>query len=518
MRPPHRLVALALAFATLFAYRQLFLFDPNLQTPTEIDPVEDWFFASSGGTSSLLIYALTAWFVARRRRVLFEASDEPGLPTTAIGASGILFAIALLVWGYYTAAFQVLPLSLAVLLVSLGFFLGGGSGGRRLLMPAAFLFVLGTPIPPPLLNHIIYPMQLATAEVCSSIVQFLGYAVLQSGDLIITNWAIFQVIETCAGLRSTLTLVMAAFVYCELSNLTGGRRLSLILIAPVIGLIVNIMRVLSLIFIPVPESQPEHSLQGIVMMVAGVLILWALDETMSFVTDKRGNSKSEPKPDSEESHVVPTAQWRIWALTVVLTAAGVSSMAVEPWTIDRRDFENIHQLSREIGPWRTGQDPLVVDAQYLGSVRFSNRTWRQYSQGNESVSLFAGTNDRTQRVAGLVSEKTKTLNAGSFLVKDSPVRDLSNELDIRSVVVRTRDGTTLAVHHWYENTKSFGIEILRSMFAIDRSPWRRTEPARVVRLATPAGVTPHDLEAAEERLQKFSKLVRTEMRKIRDAD
>ncbi len=508
---PRRVAGIALVFATLCAYRQLFLFDPNLQAPSDIDPVEEWFFASSGGTSSLLIYGLAAWFTARRGRALFEAPTEPGFETTAIGISGILFAIGLMLWGYVTAAFQVLAPSLAVLLVSSGIFLGGATGGRSLLLPAVFLFLLGTPIPTPLLNHIIYSMQLSTAGTSVAIVGILGYPVLQSGDLIFTNWATFQVIETCAGLRMILTLVMAAFVYCELMNLESGRRIALILAAPMIGLVANYVRVVALIFNPDPQSQPEHSLQGIIMMIVGVLALGAVDKAIDFLAGKRKNANSEP---NHSVQVVPTAPWRIWALTIVLASAGISSIAIEPWTMARHDAQSIHSIPREIGTWRTGQDPLTVDSEYLGSVRFSSRTWREYQRGDEIVSLFAGTNDRRQRVAGLISEKTKTLQAGSVLLKDAPIRNATQASGVRSLVIRTKNGTTLAGLHWYQNTKGLWTEVLRSMFALDRSPWRREEPARVIRISTPFDDSIGDLEDAEERLREFSVLIRRELDKL----
>jgi exosortase/archaeosortase family protein len=337
---------------------------------------------------------------------------------------------------------------------------------------------------------------------------------LQSGDLIITNWSIFQVIETCAGFRMILTLVMAAFVYCELMNLKPARRIALTLAAPVIAIGANYVRVVALIFYPVPESRPEHSIQGIIMIVVGIVVLWISDEAIGFFSSKRKRADGKPINVPTPIQAEPTASWRIWTLAIILASAGLSSLAIEPWPKLRISHKSIHSLPREMGTWRTGQEPLVVDSQFLGSVRFSSRTWRRYSRDDHTVSLFAGINDRTQRVSGLISQKTKMLKAGSVLVRDHLAADDLKYPDVRSLIVQTKRGATLAGRHWYENTEGFWTEVFRSMFALDQSPWRRKEPSRVIMISTPFDGTTDDFKIAEDRLREFSDLVRTELQKL----
>jgi exosortase len=513
LRRSGAILALVLAFA--FAYRQLFFFDPNLYAPNDIEPIDEWFF-SFDGTSPLIIYGLTAWFITRRRHRLFATNAKNG--TAALGATGILAAIGLLLWGYYVNAFQVLAPSVGILLVSSGLFLGGIGGARLMLMPSVFVVALGTPIPTPLLNHIIFPMQLWAAEFGTAAIRLLGYSVSQSGDLILTQWAVFQVIETCAGLRSTLTIVMAAFVYCELLGHSRRRWIALLVAAPLIGLAANFGRVLLLVFIPTKESQPEHSLQGIAMTIAGVVALWAVDEALDLLGRKPKGTGTHAT-DQPALPVTGSSQWKIWTLASLVCLAGIATQFVTPRIVAGPDKKGVHAIPREIGDWSAAKKPLIVDTDYLGSTRFSSRTWRKYRRGDESVSLFVGMNDRLRRVTSLVSEKTKTLESGTFVVEETPEFEATNASyasESSLMVLRTKHGEALIGRHWYEHIDGLWTETFRSMFALDRGPGRREMPSRVIRISTQVDRSTGGEAAARRRLEEFSGLIRTEIRKLDD--
>lgn len=505
----------AFGLAAVLAYRALFFFDPGLNAPSEIEPLEGWFF-SAAGEFPLLILALTAWLTMRRIPDL--RSDRAGLASTLLGASGLIVAAGILGWGYYTAAYQVLSLSLGILLVSSGLFLGGIPGARALMMPAAFVVLLATPIPTPLLNYLIYPMQIWTAEVVTTIVRLSGFAIRQSGDLILTPWAIFQVIETCAGLRAVQTLVMTAFIYGELVGLRFSRRIALILIAPLVGLTVNVARVLLLVLNPTPESQPDHSIQGVVMLIVGVFMLWGIDETLDRWwtgeskkerADGAGRTMDDGRAGSHSSLA------RVWIATALLFLTALGSAAIVPWTSNGSAGGTVHSIPREIGDWKMDRALLPVDEDYLASVRFSSRTWRRYEREDEVVTLFAADNDRLRRTTALVSEKTRTLQAGSFVLDEPLVIQSDGEWNLSEITVQTKEGNVWLVHHGYEHIGSVWAETLRSALALDRGPWRRSIPSLVVRTATPLGAGPAGKREARRRLAEFETHLRPEIDAIK---
>ena len=514
---PDALAWTAFVLAVVWAYRALLFFDPGLNAPSDIEPLEGWFF-SAAGESPLLVLALTAWLTMRRIPGL--RSDQSGPASSLIGATGLILAAGLALWAHYTSASQVLTLSLGILLVSSGLFLGGLPGARTLMMPTVFVVLLATPIPPPLLNYLIYPMQIWTAEAVVAIVRLTGFAVRQSGDLILTPWAIFQVIETCAGLRAVQTLVMTAFVYGELIGLRFSRRVALVIIAPLIGLTVNVARVLLLVLDPSPDSQPDHSIQGVVMLIVGVFMLWGIDEALDrWWTREREEERADRVVGvrNDRRAVVPqsSSTARVWFVVALLLMAALGHTAIVPWTPSGSAAETAHSIPREIGDWRMDRALVPVDEDYLASVRFSSRTWRRYEREDEVVTLFAAANDRLRRSTSLVSDKTLTLQAGSFVLDEPRAIHSDGECNLSELTVQTKEGKIWLVHHGYEQIRSVWAETLRSALALDRGPWRRSEPSLVVRMATPMEPGPAEKKQARRRLAEFERHLRPEIDAIK---
>lgn len=496
----------ALGCALAFLYRQMAWLDLSLSPSEETDQLEDIFF-SMGGTPPLLLVVITAWLIWNRREVLRPAeSIPPRRLGTLTAAIGIFLAIVLRLWSAYVSGPQVLPLSLALLLLSAGLFLAGGRGARAMAFPALFVALLGTPVPPPILNHLFYPMQLFTAAAATAIVQALGYSALQSADLIVTPWALFKVIESCAGLRSSLTLVMGAFVYCELMQVSGQHRFWLIAAAPIIGLLVNVARVVFLVFLPVPEDQPGHTLQGIVMIVLGVILIWGLEEALRGWSLRRGDQEAAPLQDGAKEAPLGAANLggtptRAWILAAVLALAAVGAERLPQYWIARPDRSTTtHAIPRDVGDWSTGQKSLIPDTRYLGSTRFSNLTWREYRSGDDQITLFAGDNDRIRRYTQLVSEKTKTLRPGTRLLESRP---LPAGAAGQAFFLAGFQGDRRYAEHWYENTANLAIETFRSALALDRGPGRRLKPSRVFQISTSVGNEPGDFERAQARVADF---------------
>ena len=113
---------------------------------------------------------------------------------------------------------------------------------------------------------------------------------------------IFQVIESCAGLRSIETLMMSAVVYAEIFGRRGPHALILVVAAPLLGVLVNLIRVLSLVASPFSNIDPVHTLQGIAMIVVGVLLIAFLD----FLLDKL-----LPPAHSRRSWTHTSFSWRV---------------------------------------------------------------------------------------------------------------------------------------------------------------------------------------------------------------
>lgn len=498
----------ALAVATALAYRGMFDADPYLHIPDYSDPVEEYFFSQSGSSPALIVL-LATWFTARR--IGRMAGNATRGATDGLGVVVLIAALSLVIWGAHVGASQMLPLSLAMLLAAIGLLLGGWLGLRQLAMPIVFLGLLGPPVPTPLLNAIIYPMQIWAAETATFLIRMSGQAVQNAGELVILPWAQFQVIESCAGLRSVQTLTMAAFVYGEVMNLSTRRRIGLIALAPILGLAINLGRVLLLVLTVENETEMDHAIQGIVMIILGVLALWGIDELMHSIQARAHKRRSETRPDQTEPDPTPSppSNARFMGLVVGLLLAAAIATWIPRWNPTSLAAPSPHSIPLEIGDWSARGNKWALDEKFLGSTRFSSRVSRRYERRQEKIDLFVGTNERYRRTDGVVSRKTQIIHSGAHASRAfGPLREGAGH--VQEGIVQSATGSAELVHHWHENTEGLLAESVRSALALDRGPFRRTAPARVYRLASPIGATSDALENARRRLLEFRDRLRSE--------
>jgi len=148
------LIALALG---LFAFRDLVLLKPGAGLSNEL---QGWLLTPSD-TSPSVILALAGWFLYRRRAALFGLPRRggPALLSAALLAGGLL----VLSWATYASAPDLLIPALMLLVLGVGCVTWGTASFRPLALPVGFL-IFAMPIPPPLLNVVVFRLQIWTAD------------------------------------------------------------------------------------------------------------------------------------------------------------------------------------------------------------------------------------------------------------------------------------------------------------------------------------------------------------------
>ena len=129
----------------------------------------------------------------------------------------------------------------------------------------------------PLLNAVVWPLQIWTANYAGALLDILGMPALVSGDRIIMSDGLFVIIETCSGLRSIETLSLLAVLMVDLFRRRGLHALLVLAVAPGVAFFINGFRALGLILNPHAQIASIHNLQGIVMLLGGVLVLYFWD-------------------------------------------------------------------------------------------------------------------------------------------------------------------------------------------------------------------------------------------------
>lgn len=502
---PKSACLLALVATAAFAYRDLIGFDPYANTDGRLSAVDDWFFSPSGSSPGLIL-ALTALFAfARRERLL------AGRPTAAsIGLGSLVFAAGAgwQLWAVYTSAPDLLIPSLGLVALGVAAMVSGGEGARALALPVAFMVALATPNPPALVNAVVYPLQLFTAEVSVLLLSAMGFSASRSGELIFVGDRVFQVIETCSGLRIIETLIMSAVVYTEMFSRSRKRLFVLLGIAPGLGLFVNQVRVLTIIFNPASQIAAVHAAQGIFMLVVGVLLLAGADSFLDryVARDPGPRGRSTAFPRRRPERLGRLALVCVTGAAVALVGLGFAVHELERWKPGWSGASRAHRVTNlpaTLGSWEMEPGLLAVPERFLGSVRVPQRIHRRYHQGDREVTLFVAVDDRLQRSVSMRSLKTALPGGGWAVAERSRVRLEAAPFEVDALLLQGWDGRRALVYHRYDRVGGLAEETLRALLALERSPLRRPDRGRVIRVSTPVGSGPDATREAHDLLRDF---------------
>ncbi len=477
---------LCAALLLLLAYREVLLWIPRA---SGLPQVVGWFFQSSA-TSPQLIYAVAALLLASRGSALRNAATS-SRPAPWLAATLLLPGVALFLWGVFIDAVQPLALSLPLVLAGLSMLRFGPGVTRAAALPLLLLF-FAVPLPPPLSHAIVHPLQLATGATATMLLRLGGVSAILEGDVIFVADRTFDVLETCGGLRSIETLTQLAIVYTAFFRVRLVHGMLLVAVAPVIGFTFNALRVLFIILYPEAQSNEDHAVQGVVMFVAGAAALRAVDALLLRVW---------PLPESEGTRGPsgrPSGPRRIAAGVALAAGLVIASVALPQRPPPERGAHTALTLPTEVEGWSA--TPSEWDPFYLGSVRFTRAGTYRYSRGDQQVEVFLASDDRLRRSESFLSPKNALPGRG-WQVLDTWKLHLEPGGQPMVATLAQSGSRELLTYHGYRNVEGVAIETLRSLLALDRSPFRRGREGRVVRMATPLPQGAEGRAAADERLR-----------------
>lgn len=463
--------------------------------------VEEFLFIPSD-TSTVAVLVLALWLTWRRWGRLrgLRSAGAPGL-----GAALLTLGIASYAWARLTLAGDLLVPSLALNSLGVAAWYRGRPAVRVMLLPAAFL-LFAMPIPPPLLNEIVYKLQLVTAEFGGWMLSAVGQSVFVTGDQIIRPEQRFAVIEGCSGMRSMETLTMIAFLLVDLFQRRGLHAVLVVLAAPPVAYALNGLRVLVLMLNPHSEIIAVHTLQGVAILLCGLVLLYLFDGWLA----RRLPAAKPPRPDPSEPgdpRVASGARAAVPALALGLCVA--LSLWLRPWP---EPPPVAYALGKEIpaamGEWHSTD--LAVDHAFLGRAVTGQILHRQYRSQGDAVDLFVSVGERSSRQRSPFSPTTGVPGSG-WLVEELGRRTLGDDGPEARLRLASAGTRRVVLLYWYEGTRGLVDETLRSALALDASPLRREGAGVVVRIATPAPGGEASLGKAEDRLMRFLESLRGEL-------
>jgi EpsI family protein len=486
---------IALILAAI-AYRPLFESGGGYDLEQEVEGL--FFHSSASGPSVVLFVAL--WFIYRRWHRLVAL---PRRASWALGLGLLLPCVLSYGWAIYTGSQNLLIFALMLNLTGGAALTWGARALRVLALPTAFL-VLGMRIPTALLNEILWSFQIWTAEYTGFLLHLVGQPATVAGDQILLPDQHFAIIETCAGLRSCESLTMLAFLMVDLFRRRGLHAGLLIGLAPLVAFGVNGFRALTLILNPHSEIHEIHILQGVAMLLVGLVILYGIDGGLERLLARYGRPAARRRtprmpPEETSRHAGPLVA------TASLIALGVLSATLPRWEAPARGslpFPD-SQIPKEFDAWTS--TALKTDLSFLGIVRYRARVDRRYERNGKTVELFVGVGSRDPRNGSPFSPKSAFPGSGWWREE---TRQISLEPGIRqgarearvSVLRYGTGGRRKLVMDWTEGSKGLAGETFRYMTALDNSAWNRPREGVAIRITTPLRNSSASAQAAAEAL------------------
>jgi exosortase len=228
---------------------------------------KDWW--DDPGASHGILIPPVALYIAWLRRDLTLAepafADLRGLWLT-------LCACLMLLVGILGAEYFLSRASFVLLLAGLIWTFWGVRRFRTLLFPLVLLLTM-IPLPQVTYNTLAAPLQLMASSVATRLVQALGIAVYQDGNVIHLAGISLGVAEACSGLRSLSSLVTAALMVGFLQCTRIRTRVLLVALSIPVAIGMNVVRVTGTALIAEYNQQYAlgyyHSFSGWLVFLVG---------------------------------------------------------------------------------------------------------------------------------------------------------------------------------------------------------------------------------------------------------
>jgi hypothetical protein len=281
----------------------------------------------------------------------------------------------------------------------------------------------------------------------------------------------------------------------------------LIVLAPFVAFLCNGIRAVTLMLNPHSGIAEIHTLQGIGMLLGGLIALYAIDGLLGRLLRSKAPAGALP-PAAATGR--PVGAWTLRVTTGALAAFAFLALLVPPWPPPPpQPAPDLARDFAEIGGWSSQE--LRPDRKFLGRIGLQRDLYRRYYRNGQTVDLYAAVGIRRLRPFSVLF--TKALLPGSgWNTRDQGAIRLEPggiEATWRVSVSGTRKFLVIS---WHEQAGGLLGESLRSFLGLDRSPLRRPGQPVVARIATRSnGRDGKNRTRAEARLLQFYSVLRPEL-------
>jgi exosortase len=254
-----------------------------LYAPVLASLVQQWWTDPNYGYC-FFVPPLSAWIFWRERKRWSAARHRPSI----LGLWIVLLAMGLLIAGTLGAERFTARISFLVLLSGIVVFLAGREKFRLAGFSLAYLFFM-VPLPAIILYQLTLPLQLVASRFGAYGLNALGVHTMREGNLLLLPNCTLEVLESCSGIRSLLSLSAAVTAYAYLAKRALWRRCALVVLVVPAVIVCNGLRMVAAGLLsyragPQADSGFTHLGLGIGTFLLAFLMLALADAGLGFCT------------------------------------------------------------------------------------------------------------------------------------------------------------------------------------------------------------------------------------------
>ena len=410
----------------------------------------------------------------------------PVKPNIFAGLILMILANLMLLLGHTGGIVAIQEVSVIVIIPGLILLLLGTEYFKALIFTISYLVLMIPSILDVVVHRIQWPFQLLSATLASILLKILNIPVFQEAQFLHLSNITLEVAAECSGVRYLISIIAIAIPLAYFTQQRFWRRMSLVTIGIIVGILVNIVRVTLIGVWAYYDGGivhgPGHIFQGLFVSVVGYIFLfmgaWVLKESPSFnIARHRVENGEGSNIDWFLANKKPFN--KVWLIAILFLAAfGVyihqyKSIPV-PLTNSLQDFP------LTIGDWK-GEDIDYQKSTFPFRIENADQEiMRNYTnKSGDEITLYVSYFETQSQEKELINDELKGLYGNS---KEADILINSGESIIVNKASMMQGGDRWEMLYWYnlDGYITANIGKAKLITALEGLLYRRTNGAVIM--------------------------------------
>jgi EpsI family protein len=419
---------------------------------------------------TILIISLAVYFLFKNRHNLIY---HPNLFDSIIGFLFMLFAYILFYAGKIAGILILSNTSLFVMIIGIILIVIGRKSIKTLSIPLVIILSLFG-IFEEFFRFIVYPLQISAAAVSATILNMIGIPTIQDSIYLIMPHITLVVQSGCSGINHLTALIIFSLVLSFSYNKTTFSTLILAIIAPIIGIFLNAIRiVLIAIWAIFFKGEMLHG-PGDIFYITFVFIFGLI--TLIYIASKLPNNKGTIRKSPIEE---TDNKFRTYSIVFVIIILAAFNLGINKWQVVPIKFnKDFSQFPKNIGEWSDENISEFINEFEIEKA--DEKLLRLYTtSANDSLELYLGYFSIQEQEKEINNYKQNSIleNADTYSVK-------INESKIITInhSIYYKNNTPWNLFFWYIiDDKNFYSPIKTKIYTVKNGLiYQRTNGAIVV--------------------------------------